>query len=81
MTFMERLMNTLFLTVYPLLQYGYIRPKMEAILDEYFPEVVGQRPSLEELEREAGLAFQFGHPLIMVSFQLLTYNIMRSATT
>ncbi len=67
MTFTERLNNVVSFVVY---QYFfrdmYILPKMEALVDKHFPDDPRPgRPSLLELESNAALAIDFGHPLLM----------------
>ena len=49
-------------------------PRLEQIVDDHFPEDKGQRPTLLELEREAGLAFQFGHPAILDGLRPVSPN-------
>ncbi len=67
MTFMQRVLNTLMTFAYHhIYRDRFIIPKLEEIIDEHFPDDPRPgRPSLLDLEREAALAFQFGHPLLM----------------
>lgn len=75
MTFFERVLNTLATGFYYIYRDHVMMAKMESIIDEHFPDDPRPgRPSLAELEKEAALAFQFGHPLIMDGLRPLSPN-------
>ena len=67
-------MNSVMTLMYIGFRDYYMLPQLEAIVDEHFPEEVGKRPSLLQLERETGLAFQFGHPLLMDGLRPVSPN-------
>lgn len=82
MTFFERLINTVVTLSYVAFRDYYMMPQLEALLDEHFPEeVVGKRPSLLQLEKETGLAFQFGHPLLMDGLRPMAPNYVMIGTS
>ena len=75
-------MNTVVTLGYVAFRDYYMMPQLEALVDEHFPEeVVGKRPSLLELEKETGLAFQFGHPLLMDSLRPVAPNYVMIGTS
>lgn len=74
MTFFERLLNSFITTGYALFRDYVTLPDIEAIIDDYFPEDSGHRPSLSKLENQAGLAFHFGHPLLMDGLRPVSPN-------
>lgn len=80
MTFLERLLNTAVTSLYALYRDYVTLPDVEAIIDEYFPEDSGHRPSLSDLERQAGLAFHFGHPLLMDGLRPVSPNYIMIGT-
>lgn len=65
MNFWQRCINLVMTVSLTLMRDYFTVPHLEDILDYHFPEDKGRRPPLLQLEKEAGLAFQFGHPLIM----------------
>ncbi len=58
MSFPQRVANTLIAFAFTKVRDLYVYPKLEEILDQKFPNE--KRPSLQELERNAGLALQVG---------------------
>jgi glucuronosyltransferase len=76
MTFLQKVANTLMTVCYHYLYRDlYFIPKLEAIIDEHFPDDPRlNRPSLLQLEQEAALAFQFGHPYLMDGMRPLSPN-------
>ena len=65
MSFFDKLKKVLCTNVLPLSIHrnNKITPGMERVLDNAFPNV--SRPLLSDLERNASLAINFGHPLLM----------------
>ena len=59
MTFPQRVANTLIAFAFTKVRDLYVYPKLEKVIDDKFPNEV--RPSLKELENNAGLALQVGH--------------------
>ena len=75
MSFQDRLYNTLGSGLYLMLKHFILNPKWEGLIDELFPDDPrSQRPSLSELEKETGLALQFGSPLIMDGMRPVSPN-------
>ena len=65
MSFLTRVQNTFTYGIMLAMRDFWLMPIWEEMVDEYFPkDSRPHRPSLLELEREAGLALQFGNPLI-----------------
>ncbi len=64
---MKRVANTIATLAYQaIFMEMHALPKLEAVIDEHFPDDPrSERPSLLELEKSAGLAIEFGHPLIL----------------
>jgi len=58
MSFPRRVANTLIAFAFTKVRDLYVYPKLEEILDQKFPNE--KRPSLPELELNAGLALQVG---------------------
>ena len=64
MTFLERLKNFFVTNVFHYLVRDYfILGKVNDLLDKHFPGE--ERPSILDMERNASVAFAFGHPLIL----------------
>ena len=67
MTFFQRAENSLLALTLANSRDFDVFPKLEAIIDEKFPnDLRGSRPTLLELEQNAGLAFQ----VLYVTFQV-----------
>ncbi len=65
MTFLQRVLNTVAtLAVQHLGRDYYIMSRLEAVLDEAFPEDK-ERPPLLEIEKNTSLALHYGHPMLM----------------
>ena len=65
MSFLSRVQNTITYAFMLALRDLWTMPIWEGMVDEYFPkDARPNRPSLLELEKETGLALQFGNPLI-----------------
>lgn len=66
MSFFQRMGNALATYMTQWIRDYYMMYRMEDIIDYHFPEDSrAKRPSLKTLEKQTGLALQFGHPLIM----------------
>ena len=75
MSFKARLVNTIIFGGMNLIKNFWIIPKWEEMLDEFFPEDSRpQRPSILKLEKEAGLALQFGNHFIMDGMRPISPN-------
>jgi glucuronosyltransferase len=79
MTFLQRVANSLLTVGYHYVFRDWIMiPKLEDILDKHFPDDPRPgRPSLIALEREAALAFQFGHHMLMDGMRPLSPNYIQ----
>lgn len=63
MTLLQRTLNTVGTVAVHMLRDFYMLPKVDAMLDKHFP---GEpRPSMLDLERNASVGLQFGHPLLV----------------
>ena len=80
MTFWQRVVNVLGTAAYIVFRDYWMIPQVEEIIDTHFPEDKNKRPNLLELERQAGLAFQFGHPLIMDGLRPTSSNYIMIGT-
>ena len=75
MSFKARLVNTIIFVGMNLVKNFWIIPKWEEMLDEFYPEDSRpKRPSLLKLEKEAGLALQFGNNFIMDGMRPISPN-------
>ena len=75
MSFKDRLYNTMGSGLYLMIKHLFMNPKWEKLIDELFPDDPrSQRPSISELEKESGLALQFGNPLIMDGMRPVSPN-------
>ena len=75
MSFFERLGNTFATFATQWIRDYYMMYKLEDVIDHHFPELPrDQRPSLKTLEKQTGLALQFGHPLIMDGLRPMAPN-------
>ena len=75
MSFKDRLYNTMGSGLYLMIKHLFMNPKWEKLIDELFPDDPrSQRPSISELEKETGLALQFGNPLIMDGMRPVSPN-------
>ena len=72
MNIFERTLNFILTHLGAQLRKIFIVRELEAILDEHFPNE--QRPPLLELEKNASLALQFGHPLILDGLRAIAPN-------
>ena len=68
----EKTLNFMLTHASTLLRKIFIVRELEAILDEHFPKE--DRPPLLELEKNASLALQFGHPLILDGLRAIAPN-------
>ena len=75
MSFKARLVNTIIFGAMNLVKDFWIIPKWEEMLDEFYPEDLRpKRPALLKLEKEAGLALQFGNHFIMDGMRPISPN-------
>ena len=65
MDFKQRVANVLIHTAFNLFKKFSYFPKLESVIDEQFPEYKGKRPSLVEMQNNAGMVLQYGHTFIM----------------
>ena len=77
MPFYQRVASTLLhMYYYSLRDYYWINP-YEELLDKLFPDDPRpRRPSLNEMEKNVALTFQFGHPQIMDGLRPLSPNFI-----
>ena len=63
MTFIQRLKNVVATNIFHGIRHYWLLGKANQLLDKHFPNE--ERPSLLDMERNATVAFGFGHPLIL----------------
>jgi hypothetical protein len=76
MNFWQRYMNTAVNVLVQLNRQYQLIPMMEDMLDKHFPDVTSRTPLLE-LERNASLAFSFGHPLLRDGWRPTSPNFIQ----
>ena len=63
MSFLQRLKNSVAMTIMHTVRDYYLLNRVEAILDKHFPGEV--RPALRDMEKNATAALAFTHPLFL----------------